>query len=66
MYVFARCSEYPPGGQVCEGLLPGVQNTCLVVMFDVCVLPGVQSTYQVVLLVYVFARCSEYLPGVHV
>ena len=44
MYVFARCSEYLPGGHVCEGVLPGIQSTCQVVMFDVCVLPGVQST----------------------
>ena len=47
-------------------VLPGVQNTCLVVMFDVCVLPGVQSTCQVVMLMYVLARCSEYLLGGYV
>ena len=66
MYVFARCSEYLPGGHVCEGVLSGIQSTCQVVMFDVCVLPGVQSTCQVVMLMYVLARCSEYLLGGYV
>ena len=40
MYVFARCSEYLPGDHVCEGVLPGVQRTSQVVMFDVCVCQG--------------------------
>ena len=56
MYVSARGSEYLPGDHVCEGVLPGVQSTCQVVMFVRVCLPGVQSTHQVVMFVRVHCR----------